>query len=207
MIRINLLGGPKPKRGKRAVVAATVSAGEGLNLFVVGLLVFAIAAAGNGLWFWKLKHDAVKIQEDIQAAEARIAHLQQVKALYEEREQQRLQYQRRLDVIHQLQRNQAGPTTLLAMLGSTVNRTDEVWLNSMTDDGNAINMKGVALSIHAVASLMRHLQSTGQFKSVEIKTSYQDEGVKDMQAFVFELTCEKQPQTPAAAPVPPAKKS
>jgi Tfp pilus assembly protein PilN len=207
MIRINLLGGPKPKRGKRAVVAATVSAGEGLNLLVVGLLVFAIAAAGNGLWFWKLKHDAVKIQEDIQAAEARIAHLQQVKALYEEREQQRLQYQRRLDVIHQLQRNQAGPTTLLTALGSTVNRTDEVWLNSMTDDGNAINMKGVALSIHAVASLMRHLQSTGQFKSVEIKTSYQDEGVKDMQAFVFELTCEKQPQTPAGAPAAPAKKS
>ncbi len=209
MIRINLLGGPKPKRGRRPVVAARVSLGEGPSVLMVGVLVFAIALAGNGLWFWKLKHDAVKIQNDIEAAEARITHLQQVKALYEEREKQRQQYAKRLDVIHQLQKNQMGPSTLLNMVAGTVNKSDEVWLSSVNDEATAVKFKGVALSVHAVAAFMRNLQNTGQFKSVEIKSSFQDEQVKDMQAFVFELTCEKQPQTPpsTAAQAQPAKKS
>jgi len=42
-----------------------------------------------------------------------------------------------------------------------------------------------------VASLIANLQKTGYFKTVEIKETYQDEAVKDMQAFQFTLTCEK----------------
>ena len=38
---------------------------------------------------------------------------------------------------------------------------------------------------------MGNLQKTGFFKAVEIKETYQDESVKDMQAFQFTLSCEK----------------
>src|SRR5712672_347521 len=40
-------------------------------------------------------------------------------------------------------------------------------------------------------NLLAMLQKTGFFKSVEIKETYQDEQIKDMQAFQFMLTCEK----------------
>jgi len=49
----------------------------------------------------------------------------------------------------------------------------------------------MALSTDAVANLIQNLQKTGYFKNIEIKETYQDESVKDMQAFQFELTCEK----------------
>jgi Tfp pilus assembly protein PilN len=49
----------------------------------------------------------------------------------------------------------------------------------------------VALSVDAVANLMRNLKASGYFKNVEIKTTFQDEAVKDMSAFSFMLVCER----------------
>ena len=60
----------------------------------------------------------------------------------------------------------------------------------MDDTGPSVSLEGTALSTDAVASLIANLQKTGFFKSVEIKETYQDETIKDMQAFQFMLTCE-----------------
>ena len=38
---------------------------------------------------------------------------------------------------------------------------------------------------------MANLRKTGLFKTVELKETVQDGGVKDYQAFNFTLTCEK----------------
>ena len=54
-----------------------------------------------------------------------------------------------------------------------------------------MNLEGMALSTDAVANLITNLQKTGYFKNIEIKETYQDEQIKDMQAFQFTLTCEK----------------
>jgi Tfp pilus assembly protein PilN len=80
---------------------------------------------------------------------------------------------------------------LLAMLGETVNGTEAVWLRSMDDTGASVSLEGTALSTDAVANLIANLQKTGFFKNVEIKETYQDDTIKDMQAFQFTLTCEK----------------
>jgi Tfp pilus assembly protein PilN len=77
------------------------------------------------------------------------------------------------------------------MLGETVNGTEAVWLKKMDDTGASVNLEGMALSADAVAGLIANLQKTGFFKSVEMKETYQDESIKDMQAFQFTLTCEK----------------
>ena len=84
-----------------------------------------------------------------------------------------------------------GPVNLLAMLGETVNGTEAVWLKSMDDTGSNVSLEGTALSADAVANLIANLQKTGFFKTVEIKETFQDETIKDMQAFQFTLTCEK----------------
>jgi Tfp pilus assembly protein PilN len=90
-----------------------------------------------------------------------------------------------------LRANQTGPLSLLAMIGDTVNGTEAVWLNSMQDQGANVSIDGMALSSDAVANLITNLQKTGYFRNIEIKESYQDESVRDMQAFQFTLTCEK----------------
>ena len=76
-------------------------------------------------------------------------------------------------------------------IGDTVNNTEAVWLSSMKDQGANIAIEGTALSNDAVANLIGNLQKTGFFKNIEIKETYQDETIKDMQAFQFTLTCEK----------------
>jgi Tfp pilus assembly protein PilN len=96
-----------------------------------------------------------------------------------------------VNVIDQLRAAQTGPVNLLNTVGSTVNNTEAVWLNTMKDQGASIDIEGLALSQDAVANLITNLQKTGFFKNVEIKETFQDDSVKDMQAFLFTLSCEK----------------
>jgi len=81
---------------------------------------------------------------------------------------------------------------LLSTLGNTVNTTEAVWLDSVKDDGGDIDIHGMALSEDAVANLVNNLQKTGYFKSVEMRETYQEAAIKEMQAFTFTLTCAKQ---------------
>jgi Tfp pilus assembly protein PilN len=207
MIRINLLGTPKPKKASWQPAIAVVSSGSGEGFgstLVAIVIVLVITAAANGFYYMKLTRDAVRLQKEIAAANADYARLTQVKLRYQELEKQKDAYKKRVDVIDELQAKQSGPLNLLNLLGDTVNRTDEIWLSHMTETSSNITLQGTALSVHAVADLMRNLQNTGYFKAVDIKSSYQDEAVKDMQAFVFELNCEKRlssvPSAPPAAP-------
>ena len=192
MIRINLLGSPKPK-GKK---------GPAFNMpsFEVGNLggpmiqvaaVLLIAGALNAGYWYQLDREKKSIEVRALVAEQKNRELAAVKVRYLERQRQADSYKRRVDVIDQLRANQAGPVSLLAMIGDTVNGTEAVWLNSMQDQGASVAIDGTALSSDAVANLISNLQKTGYFRNIEIKESYQDETVKDMQAFQFTLTCEK----------------
>ena len=109
-------------------------------------------------------------------------------------------------MIDQLRKTQAGPLNLLTMIGDTVNGTDAVWLEKMNDAGSTIKLEGQALSANAVANLVKNLQKTGYFKTVELDESLQDNQNKEMQAFIFKLTCEK-PVEKAPEMQPAAKKS
>lgn len=194
MIRINLLGAPKPKnkRGSAAASAAAVmEVGEAGSPFMKVALVLVIVAAVNAGFWYKLDQQSKVIAKNIAQAEQRNRQLADVKARYLERQRQAEAYQRRVDVINQLRAGQAGPVQLLNMLGETINGTEAVWLNNMKDQGSSVDIEGMALSTDAVANLIANLQKTGFFRNIEIKETYQDDQVKDMQAFQFTLTCEK----------------
>src|SRR5467141_206703 len=192
MIRINLLGSPKPK-GKKGP-AFNMPSFEVGNLggpLVQVAAVLVIAGALNFGYWYQLDRERKSIEVRALVAEQKNRELAAVKVKYLERQKQADSYKRRVDVIDQLRANQAGPVTLLAMICDTVNSTEAVWLNSMQDQGASVAIDGTALSSDAVANLISNLQKTGFFRNIEIKESYQDEGVKDMQAFQFTLTCEK----------------
>jgi type IV pilus assembly protein PilN len=192
MIRINLLGAPKPKNkrgGSPAVVEMNV--GGGVSPLIKVAAVLFIAAAVNAGYWYRLDKQKQTIEEQMTLATRKNQELSQVKARYLERQRQAENYKRRVDVIDQLRAGQTGPVNLLNMVGSTVNNTEAVWLNTMRDSGSSIDIEGLALSQDAVANLITNLQKTGYFRTVEIKETYQDDSVKDMQAFLFTLSCEK----------------
>ncbi|MBS1850269.1 MAG: PilN domain-containing protein [Acidobacteria bacterium] len=193
MIRINLLGAPKPKskRGGAVSSVSVMEVGDAGSPKLKILVLLLVVGLGNGLYWFRLDKQRQNIASQMQVAEQRNRELADVKARYLERQRQADAYKRRVDVIDQLRANQAGPVELLSTIGDTVNGTEAVWLNTMKDQGSNVDIEGMALSTDAVANLITNLQKTGHFKNIEIKETYQDEQVKDMQAFQFTLTCEK----------------
>ncbi|MGE5206506.1 MAG: PilN domain-containing protein [Chlamydiota bacterium] len=191
MIRINLLGVPKSKNKRGPSLAAMVP-GAGVSVVMKVLLVFALAAAMNIGYWYHLNAEKARLATQLVQAERKNRELSEVKAKYLEREKQMQQYKRRVDVIDELRSEQFGPVKLMTTLGGTVDNTEAVWLSVVRDQGGSIDIEGRALSETAVANLITNLQKTGYFKSVEMKESYQDEQVKNMQAFIFTITCQKQ---------------
>jgi Tfp pilus assembly protein PilN len=193
MIRINLLGTPKAKNKRSAAAAASavMDVGDVGSPKTKILVVLAIFALGNFGYWYSLDKQAQDIAAKMKVAEQKNRELADVKARYLERQRQAESYKRRVDVIDQLRAAQGGPVDLLNTIGKTVNDTEAVWLQSMKDQGSNIDIEGTALSTDAVANLISNLQKTKYFRNIEIKETFQDEGVKDMQAFQFTLTCEK----------------
>jgi len=194
MIRINLSSlAPQKKRGggRRAPSMPTISVpGEGSSTVVLVLIVFGLLGvliAGSYIY---LDRQAAQLKKDMDQAEAENRRLAEVKAKYEASKKKADMFERRVKVIDDLKEKQSGPTKLLDLVAETVNKTDAVWLNSVTSDGKNLVFIGMALSPDSVADLMANLRKTGSFKSVEIKETSQDASVKEVQAFRFELICE-----------------
>lgn len=198
MIRINLLGVNKSKGKRGGVQAATsspMSMGMGMSssgspMVKVAAAVIVLGVLNGGYWF-VLDQQKRDIASQMAVAERKNRELSEVKARYMERQREAENYKRRVDVIDQLRNAQSGPVNLMNTVGDTINKTEAVWLNTMKDSGANIDIEGYALSSDAVATLIGNLQKTGYFKSVEIKESAQDASIKEMQAFLFTLTCEK----------------
>jgi len=194
MIRINLLENSKGKNrraGGGGPSMPTIEMGDMGSPKLKVLAVIALAGVLNFGYWYRLDREAQTIATQMKAAELKNRELSDVKARFLERQTQANNYKRRVDVIDSFRAGQAGPVNLLAMLGETVNGTEAVWLSRMDDTGPNLNLEGTALSTDAVANLIANLQKTGYFKAVEIKETYQNENIKDMQAFQFTLTCEK----------------
>src|ERR1039458_8976093 len=194
MIRINLLENSKGKNkraGGGGPAMPTMEMGDLGSPKLKVLVVLIVAGLLNFGYWYRLDKQAKSIASQMAAAQQKNRELSDVKARFVERQKQADNYKRRVDVIDSLRAGQAGPVNLLAMLGETINGTEAVWLSKMDDSGPSVSLEGTALSTDAVANLIANLQKTGFFKTVEIKETYQDEQIKDMQAFQFTLTCEK----------------
>jgi Tfp pilus assembly protein PilN len=194
MIRINLssLAPPKGKRGKRGStpVVAISTPGEGSSTVVL-VLIFLLAVGGAiGVSWWLVGREHDKLDREYKVAVAENQKLAEVKVKYEATKKKEEVFERRAKAIDQLKEGQKGPVNILNMVADTVNKTDAIWLESLTSDGKSYDFVGMALSPDAVAELMANLRKTGFFKTVEIKETAQDAAVKEVQAFKFELICE-----------------
>src|SRR5215469_15119049 len=169
MIRINLLGAPKPKSKRSSAAVAAVSvmeAGDPGSPMLKVAVVLVLCAGFNFFRWHQLDSQKKEIAQKMQQAEQKNRELADVKTRYLERQRQAESYKRRVDVIDQLRAAQAGPVELLNAIGTTVNKTEAVWLSSMKDQGSSVALEGMALSTDAVASLITNLQKSGHFKNI-----------------------------------------
>jgi Tfp pilus assembly protein PilN len=218
MIRINLLGQERPKAARRPV-----DTGAALPVvFIVAGLALGCLVLGYLYYSWQRQLNAEN--EQIKRLQVQKTSLQQIKLQVEAFEKQKQVLTQRVNTIEQLQRDRAGAQELLDEIASTVSRTENLWLTTMTRKGNNLVIDGSSASINAVANFITALKRSGYFQKIEIKESKQDDKNTAVQTFLFQLSAEiAPPQTvqpgvrpqsksastsaqPAPAPVAPAKK-
>src|SRR5437879_13207400 len=107
MIRINLLGGPKKRKGSHKM-PAMFSAGESRPMLLFAAIV-AVGLLANGAYFWKLGHDKARIAREMEQAENENRRLSLVKTKFLEAEQQKNEYKQRVDLIEQRRHQQNSP--------------------------------------------------------------------------------------------------
>ena len=189
MIRINLLGLAKPKKGRRRFALPKLTT-EGPSPLITGLALLVLAGAGIYYYYVLLEKQHEKLQADISDATRTITSMTKVKQAFLERQKEYDAYKRRYDIIDQLRAGQVGPVPLLVNLSETINQTEGVWVLNMHDDGATVSLDGMALGPNNVANLMTNLKKSGYYKNVELKDTFQEDGHK-MQTYSFTLVCEK----------------
>ncbi len=191
MIRINLLGTAKPKKGKKSrLFSMPQFTTAGPSPVIAGLAIVVVAGAGLYLYYLNLQNTHEKLQVSLSEASKSIASMTKVKQAYLQRQKDYDAFKRRFDIIDQLRASQASPVPLLTSVSSTVNMTDGVWLLNMRDDGASVSLDGFALGPNSVANLMTNLRSSGYFKDVKLHETVQEDTQK-LQTFSFSLVCEK----------------
>ena len=179
MIRVNLLGLPKPKRRKPVVTLA------GSRALALLILVVALVLILQFFRYGHLQEADKKVSQQIRNAQAEKVRLEGVRTEYERLLRQKELLAKRTNIIEGLKAQQAGPARLLEMLASTVSGTDMVWLTNFEQNGEKVTIEGVAMNAKAVADLMTHLKDSKAFTEMDLKETVQDSAVKDFQKFNF----------------------
>jgi Tfp pilus assembly protein PilN len=203
MIKINLLGLKKEIK-KSSGVSAPVSL-QGVGLVVIGLV---FVAAGFGWVAYRhitLTAESDKIEKQMKTAQDESKRLAQVKVDVEQQEAIKKQLTKQKDVIEALERGRTGPTQMLNTVANTVVTTKTMWLTSFDTTGNKVNMAGLATSMITVADFVEGLKKSGMFTNIEMKETAQDDRVKDLKAYSWEINAEV--VLPDVKPAEPAGKA
>ena len=170
MIKINLLGvAPPPTRpapGPPATRTFQV-------VTFVGALVVSFAIVGIVYRVWNSA--VVELQQRLKQEKLRQAELAQVKA-QNERYQQRLRdLETRINTIQALQNGRVGPVELMTGLGNEANRTPDIYLYTMTTQGDRVVLRGQSSSVNSMANFMSYLKKSLFFDDVQLQQFYQDD--------------------------------
>src|SRR5437762_11614240 len=120
MIKINLLGVPKPKRGKRSGGSAAPEiggGGEGMNPLIPLMLAVLVCIGGVYFFYNAQAKRAETIATQKAAAERENRPLSEVKATFERRQREAENQPRRVEVSDQVRAAQAGPVSEITRVG------------------------------------------------------------------------------------------
>ncbi|HEY2459292.1 MAG TPA: PilN domain-containing protein [Candidatus Acidoferrum sp.] len=193
MIRINLLGQDRPKTSRRPV-----DSGAAMPVVFVGLGL-AIGVAALFLLYLSWQKQLNDENQQIKRLQAQKTDLEQIKVQVEAFEKQKEILQQRVGTIEQLQKDRKSGEELLDEVASTVARTENLWLTSMTRKGSTLAIDGSSASINAVANFITALKRSGYFDKVEIQESKQDDKGGAVQTFLFKISADIL-ATPAGQP-------
>ncbi len=186
MIKINLLATAQQTRERSVSLPKFEGVGTlGQNALMAGIVILAVLFIG---WRWySLDSERRALAEETARAEAERQRLQEIIRKGEEYKAKKELLQRKIELITQLKRNQSGPVHLLDEVSKQL--PDFLWLESMTESGFNIQIRGKATTYNAVSNFYNNLTGSRYFQNVVMgPISSVDAGVN------FSLTCQFLPQ-------------
>jgi type IV pilus assembly protein PilN len=171
MIRINLLAvdrGVATKAKKAPGGGAGVSAAQRVTIGAALILLSTVVAVG--WWFWSLRQQGQRLDDEIARAEVEANQLRTVLASVQKFETRKAQLQQRVSLIEQLRRGQTGPVHILDEVSKAL--PDRMWLVSMAQQGADFTMAGQTTSLTGISDFVANLEASKWFKRpVEILDS------------------------------------
>lgn len=184
MIRVNLMGLPKKRMGRRAR-APIMPVGGGLALVLLVGVLAAVAGYQYFVTYRGYQQEIVQLDMAIATLQREAADLSRIKAEYDTFSKRKELMTKRINVIEALKAKQSGPVQLLTTLASAVVSTDSLWLTGFAQTGQTITIEGTALNVKAVADFITRLINTRLFSDVDLKETAQDVADKEIEKFGF----------------------
>ena len=195
MIRINLLAVERERTRKRILIPAAHRVTAGATVILLG------TAALIGWWFWSLRQESTRVDQDLARAETETRQIRSVLEQVRKFESQRALLQQRVELIEQLRKGQYAPVHLLDEISKSL--PDRLWLSELEQTGTDFAISGVTDSLTAVSDFVANLESTKWFKKpVEIIDSQVTPDPKAGDLIKFQIKA--QFVDPTAPPEPPA---
>ena len=195
MIRINLLSVERERAKKtRLVIPAAQRATIGATLILLATVL------GIGWWFWSLRQQSARLDEELARAETQTQQLRSVLAQVQKFEARKAQLQQRVTLIEQLRNGQSAPVHVLDEISKSL--PDRLWLTDMIQTGGEFAISGMTTSMTAVSDFIANLEATRWFKRpVEIVDSQVQTDAKAGDLVKFSIKAQFQdPSAPAASP-------
>ncbi len=184
-IKINLLGVAPPPSRVSAVGGPPAPKATQVVMFVGALIIFfGIVGVIYKIWSNQIADlTARRSKENLRKAE--LAGVKSQNTKY----QQRLRdLETRINTIQALQSSRVGPVELMSALGDVVNRTNDVYLYTMTPAGDRLLLKGQSGTVESMASFIAFLKKSGFFNDVQLDQFYQDD-IKEHLNYKFTVSC------------------
>lgn len=190
MIRINLLPVREARR-KADLQQQLMMLGAALVGALVLCAVFHQTVASQ---VRSSRARVVQLRQQLQAFKPQQAQMEDFKA-------RRAEIERKLNVIHTLERSRSGPVRVLDELATHM--PERVWLTHMRTEAGAIQLEGMSLDNELVARLLTALGNSPYFAEVELEST-ELKTVDELKLNTFEIRARlSSPDAPPGAPGAP----
>jgi type IV pilus assembly protein PilN len=188
MIKINLLPVRAAKKKETAKQQITILVASVVAVLAIALTAYSITMAKTGA----VKKEIDSSEQEIQRLKTKIGEIDNIKKLQAE-------VKKKLDVLNQLRKEKSGPANRLARLSEAT--PDKLWLTKYAENGASVSISGVAFNEDLIAEFIRNLQASGEFTSVELVVSEQNEmgGVKVKRFDITSILKNVKKEEPASA--------
>jgi len=183
MIRINLLK-PEKRELFKAAPLPTEEVKEKKKIEPTKLVILLFIVIIGAL-FLTQKSALNKEKNLLRNAQEEQNRLKHVSSKLKELEQQKLLYERKINLISELKANQELPVRIMDDLSRRL--PDWVWLTEATYDKQNIQIKGKAFSNSLIADYIYNLENSPYFSDVNLVASIQKR-IKNDQIMEFSMT-------------------